>query len=396
MITDNVTTLTLMFGHTRNCIFRNKGVIVKTESSVKPKPKMPPMALISFARNFTSALEKLRIKLTPPHVTTIQMLTNYWVSRLLYAAAKIGIADLLVDGPRNIEELATATGMQAAPLYRLLRALASVGVFREKEQHCFELTPLAASLRSDVPGSLRAMALLIGDDINWQSWGDILHSMKTGKPAFENVFGIEYFQYLAQNSETSDIFNKAMTASEARAFNAVAATFDFQSVATIVDVGGGQGTLMIGILKANPQLRGILFDQTHVVADAEQSIKASGVAERCKLVGGNFFESVPTGADAYILSAVIHNWDDDRSLTIFKNCHQAMAENGKLLILEMVIPSGNEPHIGKFLDMQMLLTIGGRERTESEYRELLSKAGFKLTKITQTLSQFSVIEAVKK
>ncbi len=206
---------------------------------------------------------------------------------------------------------------------------------------------------------------------------------------------MEYFQYLAQNPETSNIFNNGMTASQTRAYNVVSAAFDFKGIGTVADVGGGYGMLMTDILKANPQLRGILFDQPHVIAGAEQSIKAAGLAERCQLVGGDFFESVVTGADVYILSAIIHNWDDNHSLTIFKNCQRAMAENGKLLILEMVIPSGNEPHVGKFLDVQMLLTIGGRERTETEYRALLAKAGFKVTKITPTLSQFSVIEAVR-
>lgn len=332
-----------------------------------------------------------------PPQALLQMLTSYRVSQSIYVAAKLRIADLLNDGPRSSDELAKSSGSDSRALYRLLRMLASVGIFAEVDQGCFTLTPLAALLQTGAPGSLRAYAIMNGEDWFWRPWGELLYSVKTGKTAFDHVCGMGIFKYLAQHPEAAEIFNEAMTGFTLTS-TAVVAAYDFSGINTLIDVGGGQGALLAAILKANPQLRGVLFDLPSVIEGAKSLIEAEGVAERCELVAGDFFESVPGGAVAYILKFVIHDWDDDRAVTILKNCHRAVVEDGKLLVVEMVIPPGNEPFYGKLADLNMLvLSGGGRERTEAEYRALFATAGFKLTKIipTQSPTQFSVIEGVR-
>ena len=329
----------------------------------------------------------------PSQMVMIQLATSYWVSRALYAAAKLGIADLLQDDPKSCDDLASSTGTNAQALYRLMRALASVGIFAENEQGCFTLTPLATYLQTDVPNSIRAFAISFGEE-HYRAWGDIIHSIQTGGSAFENLYGMPVFQYYAQNPEAGKTFDEAMTSVSATDKTEIAAEYDFSSISKLVDVGGGHGSLLASILKANPTMEGILFDRPSVIEGAKSVIEAEGVSKRCQIVAGNFFESVPSG-DAYILKYVIHLLDDERAIAILKNCHRAMAENGKLLLVERLIPPGNEPFWGKFLDIHMLIGIsGGRERTKMEYQALYEASGFKLTKIITTKSNVSVIEGV--
>ncbi|MGH7998640.1 MAG: methyltransferase [Brasilonema sp.] len=331
----------------------------------------------------------------PQHETLLQMTIGVCVSQSIYVAAKLGIADLLKDGAKSSDELATLTDVDAESLYRVLRALSSINIFAEDENRQFKLTPLAEYLQTDVPGSMRAFAMFIGDPWHLQVWGDILHSVKTGKIAFENVYGMEISQYLRQYPEIAQIVNKAMTSLTSSLMPAVLASYDFSPISKIVDVGGGHGLLIAEILKANPTIKGILFDQPPVVKEARHLIEAKGVEKRCEIVGGNFFESIPSGGDAYILKSIIHDWDAERAQTILKNCHQAMAENAKLLLLEKVIPPVNQPSMSQWLDLEMLVMGAGRERTEMEYRELLAAAGFMLTKVIYTQSPIDIIEAVK-
>jgi len=331
----------------------------------------------------------------PPEMAMLQMTSGYWISQSIYAAAKLGIPDLLKSGPKNCEELATSTGTKARSLYRVMRALAQVGVFAEKQEGSFSLTPLSTCLQSDVPGSVRALAILFGEE-QYKAWGDILHAVKTGESSFEHVFGMPVFQYYAQNPEAEKTFNAAMTSGSDAEKAAVTQTYDFSTIHNLVDIGGGQGSFISSILKANPNLKGVLFDLPSVVKGANEVIAAEGVAERCEVVGGSFYESVPSGADAYILKHVLHDWDDETSLTILKNCHKAIQENGKILVVEQVVPPGNEPALAKFMDVNMMmLHPGGCERTEAEYQALFEAAGFKLTKVTPTNAMVSVIEAVK-
>ncbi|MBG1264112.1 methyltransferase [Nostoc commune] len=325
----------------------------------------------------------------------LQMSNGTFVTQTIYVAAKLGIADLLKDGAKSSDELATLTDVDAESLYPMLRTLSSIGIFAEGENQQFQLTPLAEYLQTDIPGSMRAFAMFIGEPWHLQVWGDILHSVKTGKIAFENVYGMEISQYLTQHPEVAEIVNKGMTSLTSSLMPAVLASYNFSPISKIVDVGGGHGLLIAEILKANPTIKGILFDQPPVVKEARHLIEAKGVEKRCEIVGGNFFESVPSGGDAYILKSVIHDWDAERAQTILKNCHQAMAENTKLLLLEKVIPPVNQPSMSQWLDLEMFVMGAGRERTEIEYRELLAAAGFMLTKVIYTQSPIDIIEAVK-
>ncbi len=321
----------------------------------------------------------------------LNLITSYRVTQAIYVVAKLGIADLLKDGPKGSQELANCTGTNAAAVYRILRALASIGIFKEVKHDLFELTPLGESLRSDVPGSMRAWAIMVGKEHHWQAWGHLLYSAQTGKPAFNHVFGMGPFEYYNQNPQAGQIFQEALKGLTEVVNSEILSSYDFSSIQKIVDVGGGQGSLLTGILKANPKMRGVLFDQPSVIEKAVVPIED----DRCEVVGGDFFCSVPKGGDAYILKHIIHDWDDESSVRILKNCYEAMSEKGKLLVVEMVIPDDDTPFYGKFLDLEMLVGYTGKERTADEYRNLFAKAGFKLTQIFPTQALVSVIEGVR-
>ena len=330
----------------------------------------------------------------PPQLAILQMASGYWVSRSIYVAAKLGIADLLKDSPKSCDELATATGTHAPSLYRVLRALASLGVFAETQPNHFTLTPLAACLQSDTPNSVRACVILQGEEY-YQAWGEFMHSVQTGGSSFEHIYGMNLYEYLAQNPESAKIFDEAMTNLSVTEIATIAASYDFSSIQTLVDVAGGEGLLIASILKSNPTLKGVLFDRPHVIERAKPFLEAEGLLERCQLAAGNFFESVPEGGDAYILKYIIHNWDDERAIAILKQCHKVIPDNGKLLVGEKVIPPGNEPFTGKFFDLHMLAVTSGRARTEAEYRALFEKAGFKLTRVFPTQEEVSILEGIR-
>lgn len=324
----------------------------------------------------------------------VQMIMGFRITQMIYVAAKLGIADLLKDGSRDVESLAQTTGTDAPSLYRLLRALASVGIFAEDEQGSFALTPLAALLQSGVFGSQRARALFFGGSAQWRSWGEMLYSITTGKPAFREVHGMGPWEYMARDTELGAAFNGFMFANTQSQAEAALTAYDFSGFGTIVDVGGGHGALISAILQANPNLHGILCDTPHVVMDAGPLLEAAGVRDRCELVPCDFFSSVPDGGDAYILKKIVHDWDDEHALAILKTCRRAVPERGRLLILDSVIEPGNAPDPAKILDLQMLLEFAGRERTEAQFRALLDEAGFTLTKIVPADVQFSIIEAI--
>jgi O-methyltransferase domain/Dimerisation domain len=331
----------------------------------------------------------------PPDQQLDQMITGYWVSQAIYAAAKFGIADLLKDGPRSVDALAEASGTNADALYRLLRALASVGIFGETGPRQFAMTPLAEPLRSDVDGSKRALALMSGDE-QFRTWCDIDYSVRTGKTAFDEVFGKPIFAYLGEHPDKAHIFDAAMTGIHGRETGDVLDVYDFSGVKVLADIGGGNGSNIVSILRQYPAMNGVLFDLPHVVERAKARVDAAGLADRCRRVGGDFFRSVPQGADAYLMRHIIHDWDDQKSSLILRNCHAAMPADGRLLVVESVIPPGNERFAGKFLDLVMLLIPGGKERTEAEYRVLFDKSGFELTKIVRTKTELSVIEGMKR
>lgn len=322
------------------------------------------------------------------------LILGKWVSQAVSVAAKLGIADLLKDGPRSCDELARANQVDESALFRLLRALASVGVFTELDSRTFGLTPMAEFLRSDVHRSLRAVATMSGEDWTWLPWGKLYLSVKTGERAFDRIFGIAPFAYLAENPSAAAIFDEAMTGWSMQNSTAVAAAYDFSGIGTLMDVGGGHGYLIATILKANPTMRGILCDTSEVVEGAHSRIDSLGLSDRCRVIASDFFESVPSGADACILKSVIHDWDDSHATRILQNCRQALNPGGRVLLAEMVIPPGNDPHIGKLLDLEMLIMVGGHERTEAQFGELFASAGLRLSRIVPTASPLCVVEGV--
>ncbi len=331
----------------------------------------------------------------PPEMLILQLAFSALMTQALYVAAKLGIADLLAQKPQSVYTLAARTNTHEQALYRVLRTLASVGVFRETDPKTFALTPCAELLRSDAPNSMRSGAIFMGEEWHWRVWGDMLYSVRTGKPAWGHVHGAEVFEYFAANSEHAEIFNRAMTGMTTGTAPAIVEAYDFSGVRVLADIAGGHGLLLAQILKANQGMKGVLFDVSSVIAGADAVLEREGVSGRVEKVSGDFFESVPEGADAYIMKHIIHDWDDERSTRILKNIHAAMNENGKVLLVEVVVPAGNEPHYSKLLDLEMLTSPGGKERTAEEYRALLAQAGFRLTRITETKSPFSNIEAVK-
>jgi hypothetical protein len=330
----------------------------------------------------------------PPPIRISLLSQGTIIANSLTLAAELGIADLLADGPRSSEELAQATSTHPQSLYRLLRILCSVGVFNEIQTDSFVQTPLSECLRAGVPGSMRSWLRMIGLKVRYHTHAEALYSIKTGEPAFKRVTGMEFFDYLAAHPDEGEIFNQAMSDMGQVIAAAVARSYDFSNISKIVDVGGGHGTLIAAILRKYPQMTGILFDLPHTAERARDSVASAGIADRCEVVGGDFFKSVPAGSDAYLLRWIIHNWDDERAITILGNCRQAMGEKSRLLLIESLIPEGNEFHPGKLLDYIMLTTLPGRERTEEEYANLLREAGLHLNKVAPTGSHLSVIEAV--
>ena len=330
----------------------------------------------------------------PPEGALTQMIMGSIGAQSIYVAAKLGISDLLADGPKTVDELASATNTDAPSLYRVLRALSSLGVYFESENETFSLTTYAELLRSDSPKSLRDMAIFMGEEWHWNVWGKTLFSVQTGKPAWPEVNGLDAFPYLQANPDKARIFDRAMSSLSSLAIKAVVDGYDFSGVETLVDIAGGQGRLLTGILALNPSMRGLLFDLPHVLEGAREVVSSSTAAERVEFVSGDFFESVPGGGDAYIMKHIIHDWDDERAITILKNIKQAMNTGGRVLLVESVIEPANQPDFGKLMDIEMLVSPGGKERTEEEYKELFAKAGLRLTRIVKTQSPYSVIEAV--
>jgi hypothetical protein len=330
---------------------------------------------------------------SPPAL--FEMATAYWLSQAIYVAAKLGIADLLRDGPQSSVALATSTGSDAPSLFRLMRALSSVGIFSQLGKDCFALSRLAASLQTEVPGSLRAMVITIGE-IHYQACGNLLHSVQTGSPGFNNVFQGSLFDYLRQNAAAADAFNQGMTNVSSMLAYAVLMAYDFAGISSIVDVGGGQGKFLEKILQFNPHITGTVFDTASTIERAKQCRGNDAWSRRCSYLTGDFFASVPQGAGAYLLCGVIHDWDDRRAITILRNCRQAMAEKGRVLIVDMVVPDTDARSFSKLLDLNMLVMTGGRERTRAEFRAVLDAANYELTSIIPTMAPQSIIEAVPK
>jgi len=335
-----------------------------------------------------------KIEQQTPEAQLIQMALAHQASSLVYVAADMGLADLLAEAPRTATELAHSTGSDAPSLYRFMRTLASMGLFREDAGHRFSLAPLGEALRAGTPGSVRSSVLTLAGPLFTKPASELHYSIKTGKTAFEKVFGMPLFEWLAEHPVEASRFSETMVGFHGAEPEAVARAYDFSKAETVVDIGGATGNLLTAILSHHREPRGILFDLPHVVHDAPALIKARGLTDRIAIHGGSFFEGVPIAGDVYLLSHIIHDWSEAQCLTILGVCRRAMNPNSRLLIIEMVLPTGNTSHPGKTLDMIMLTVPGGQERTEPEYRQLLEKAGLRLTRVVPTKSEVSIVEAL--
>jgi hypothetical protein len=324
----------------------------------------------------------------PASAQLMQMIGGKWLSRAISAAAEFGIADRLNDGPKSTAELAGTCGAHEPSLYRLLRALASVGIFEETARRQFGMTPLAEPLRSDAPDSLRNMARFIAIPMATCAWDGLEDCVRTGQTGMARLGVESAFGYLEQHPDEAAIFNAAMTDLSRQSAPAIAEAYDFSRFRKLVDVGGGYGMLLSTVLRRYPRVEGVLFDLPHVI----ESARSAGLPERCETASGSFFEAVPAGADGYMMKHIVHDWDDERATLLLRNCRRAIDAAGRLLVIEAVIAPGNEPSFAKLLDLEMLVMPGGRERTEDEYRELFAAAGFELTGVFPTKSGQNVIE----
>jgi len=336
-----------------------------------------------------------RGRLRPGRAALRALLNGYRPAALVYVAARLGLADLLAGGPRSSAELARSLRAHAPSLNRILRGLVAIGICSEERDGRFALTPLGAWLQSDRQGSLRGLAMLCGEE-RMGAWGGLVHTATTGETAFNHVFGMSQWEHRRQHPELNEYFNEGLTRGTARTTRAVLAAYDFSSFATVADVGGGHGAFLAAILQAHPSITGVLFDQPHVVAGAGPYLEAAGVGERCRVVAGSFFDRIPEGADAHVLKSVIHDWDDEHSLAILRNCHKALKGRGTLLLVERIMPVRVKDNPETIMaDVHMLALTGGRERTEAEYRALFARAGFTLTRVIPTRSAFRLIEGVR-
>jgi hypothetical protein len=322
-----------------------------------------------------------------------QMIFGGWVQQTITVAAKLGIADLLKDGPLSHEQLAELTDSHSETMYRLMRALSSVGLFTELDNKTFAIQPIGTFLQSETPGSMRALALLFGEKWHRDSWSNLLYSVRTGKNAFQEVHGLGFFEYMAANPEAGEVFNNAMIALS-NMLVPFLSRYDFSGFNRVIDVGGGYGGIMATILTQNPHLKGTVFDLPAVIEGTRQNMRSAGLEDRCDCVAGDFFESVPPGGDVYVLKHIIHDWRDDEAITILRHCRQRMHDNGKLILLEAVIEPGDAPHPSKFMDLEMIVSVVGKERTENEFKALFKESGFKLSRIIPTPTPVAIIEAV--
>lgn len=330
---------------------------------------------------------------TSPETVMHRLLIGAWVAQTIAAVADVGVADALADGPLSIDDLAGKVGADPDALRRALRAVMSKGIFAQCDDGRYKLTPLADLLRSDAPVPMAPLARFVGARQEREHWSALTEAIKTGTSRVCALRGKSFFDYLGDDLEYSQIFNDAMTSISAYVNVPVVEAYDFKQFDTIVDVAGGHGRLLAAILESAPAARGVLFDLPEVVAGASPLLEELRVADRVQLAKGSFFEEIPAGGDAYLLKHIIHDWSDDASLRILKNVRHAATTDAALLLVETVIPEDNREFTGKFVDMEMLLFNDGRERTANEYRRLLDEAGWQMTRVVDTTTEFSLVEA---
>ncbi|WP_067840769.1 methyltransferase [Nocardia lijiangensis] len=354
---------------------------------------MPPLPLLHAVERFRGALAVLHRKLVPGHIALMEMMTSGWLAQAIATAAELGIADELARGPRQGAELAAAVDADEDALHRLLRLLISHGIFARRRDGAYRLTPQARALCRDAPVSLRDAFLFFGSAQHRGHWSHLTDAVRTGLPVGPALNGMPFFEYVQTDRELGELFDNAMTSISTLALEPLLAAHDFTRYDTIVDVGGGHGSLLAEILRRAPRSRGVLYDLPEVVVDAAPGLAARGVTDRCTVTAGSFFEAVPEGGDAYLLKHIIHDWPEKEAGQILRTLHAAMRPDARLLLVELVLPEHNRPHPGKYIDIEMLVNAGGRERTESEYRDLLARYGFTLLRVIPTVSPDNILEA---
>ncbi|MCI0453717.1 MAG: acetylserotonin O-methyltransferase [Candidatus Dadabacteria bacterium] len=324
----------------------------------------------------------------------MEMIHGNWVTQCLYVAAKLGVADLLKDGAKNSADLARSLDAHPASIYRLLRALSGLGIFHEEADNVFTLTPLGELLKTESPNSLREYVIMINDKECYQSWGQLLYSIKTGESAFKNVFGEDFLDYVNNHAQFSNTFDRAMAQKYKGVISSIIKAYDFSNFGTIVDIGGGYGNLLLEILEKYPSVRGVLFDLPHVIESVRKHIGNLDISDRFTLVAGDCFDETPKGGDAYVLKSFINNWNERDAVRVLGNCRKAMTSGGKLIIIEPVLLSRNQPDYGKLMDLQLLVLQKSGERTKEEFEKLLKLSGFLMQSLIPTESEFSIIEAI--
>jgi hypothetical protein len=355
----------------------------------------PPLLVYRIVGAVRHFLIRIVRRLVPARVALFEQFVGVWFTQMVYVAARLKIADHLASGPKTAEELAAASQAHADSVARLMRALVSVGIFARRPDGRFELNRLSEPLLADRIGSMRDLVLFLGSTHSMLGWAHFFDAVKTGKSGFHIAHGKPVFDYLAEHPQDEAIFGGGMVSMTELDAPAFVRGFDYSRFSTLCDVGGGRGTLLAAILSQNPRLRGTLFDSPSVIAASSAVFKAWGVEDRSATVAGNFFEEVPPDCDAYIMKEIIHDWDDERALSILGVCRRAMRPGATLLVMEMVVTDGDGPHPGKLIDLEMLdVTSGGRQRGPEEFRRLFERSGFRLLRIVDLPSPNSIVEAI--
>lgn len=355
--------------------------------------RLPPVWLARSVETIRSGLRKASYKMVPPSVGILDATTGAAAAQTIYAAARLGIADVLSDGPLSAAAIADRVGADPVATHRLLRALAMQSIFFQRADNTYELTPMAQALRSDTATSVRPLLLMLSHPLYWEHWGKLTDAVRTGQSSIETTYGTNLFECLDQDREVAKIFNDAMACTSSLAIPPVLAAYDFSRAGTIVDVGGGNGRLLSAVLSATHRARGVLFELPAAAAAGREHLDAAGVGSRSEVTTGSFFDGVPRGGDVYLLKHIVHDWDDEHAAMILARVREAMTPTTKLLLIESVLPSGNKPHYGKFLDLDMLIFAGGHERSRPEYGKLLETAGLRLNRVIPTVSHLSIVEA---
>jgi hypothetical protein len=358
-------------------------------------PWIPPAGLFRMIKGIRGFFRKMDTAFMPSSVAVFEKAQEIWIAKALGVACELNLADILRSGPKKIQDIAAITNTHSQSLYRLMRALSGEGIFKELPGRIFMNTKLSEALTNE-PGSMKFMIQHQMNETNWNIIGKLNYSIKTGENAAQQVLGTNIFDHLSKNPGKNELYNKAMTNTSDLSSTAILSAYSFQNLKKIVDIGGGEGHLLASILLKHKKAEGILFDFEHVVATASNTFERTGTANRVQIMGGNFFVTIPAGGDAYIMKNILHAFDDPTCTGLLKNICKAMNPGAKLLVIETVISENNKPEFGKLFDLQMLLgTDGGKERTRPEFDDILMQSGFKLKRVVQTVSPFSIVEAEK-